>query len=231
MSITVDIRGQKEGQLMKIMASYVGEGGKARDEIVTKEDMENLEESVENLEESVESLKQEKAKSKSAFTRARKQLLELVEETDLPSRSQVRDCQVKLDTAQERALKIMVGLSEHYQWQKNGKARQKITQEMERLVQEFKEAHNRAQEYLDERKESETSTTAGSYHLQEHQKVSLGTPNVKQEAYLPFHEVRLDSSHFCNNSERQEEEQRKSVSAGGVERRTHFPMNPAEHSE
>ena len=43
--------------------------------------------------------------------------------------------------------------------------------------------------------------------------------------------MRFDSSQFCNNSERQEEEQRKSVNAGGVARRTHFPMNPEEHSE
>ena len=96
-----------------------------------------------------------------------------MEETDLLSRSQVRDGQAKLDNEQERALKIMTALSEHYQWQKNGKARQKITQEMEQMVQEFEEAHKRAQEYLDERKESETSTVAGSYHLQEHQKEAL----------------------------------------------------------
>ena len=67
---------------MRIMASNEGEEGKARDEIATTGDMDNFEESL-------ESLMQEKGKLKSAFTRARKQLLELVDETDLPSRSQV----------------------------------------------------------------------------------------------------------------------------------------------
>ena len=127
-------------------------------------------EEVEDLEESLESLKQEKAKEKSEFTRARKQLLEMVEEMDLQSRLQVRDGEAKLDNAQERALKIMIALSEHYQWQKNGTARQKVSQEMEQLVQEFEEAHNRAQEYLNERKESESSKTAGSYNPQEYQR-------------------------------------------------------------
>ena len=202
----------------------MGKEEKARDETATKEDMENLEDSL-------ESLKQEKATAKSAFTRARKQLLELVEETDLLSRSQVRDGQAKLDNAQERALKIMTALSEHYQWQKNGKARQKITEEMERLVHEFEETHNRAQEYLDEQKESEASTTAGTYHLREHKKVSLGSPKCKQQVSSSFQEVRFDSSRFCNNSERQEEEQYKSASASGVERKTHFPINPEEYSE
>lgn len=90
-----------------------------------------------------------------AFTHARKQLLEFVEEMDLPNRHQVREGQAKLDNRQERALKIMIALSDYYQWQKNGRARQKVTQEMEQLVQEFEEAHNRAQEYLDEQKKSE----------------------------------------------------------------------------
>ena len=112
-------------------------------------------------------------KSKSAFTRARKQLLELVEETDLPNKSHIRDGQVKLDNAQERALKIVIELSEHYQSQKNGEARHNISKEMEQLVKESEEAHSRAQEYLEERKESETSTVAGSYYLTEHKKVSL----------------------------------------------------------
>ena len=85
---------------------------------------------------------------------------------------------------------------------------------MEQLVQDLEETHKRAQEYLDERKESEASTIAGSYHLREQQKVSLGTLRFKQEAYLPFQELIFDSSQFCNNSEGQEEEQCKSASAG-----------------
>ena len=77
---------------------------------------------MENLEESLKSMKQEKAKAKSAFMRAIKQLLEFVEE---PNRRQVRYGQAKLDNAQERAMKITSALSEHYQLQKNGKASQK----------------------------------------------------------------------------------------------------------
>ena len=119
------------------MTSNMGEEERTEDGIGRGQD-------VEDLEESLESLKQEKAKAKSAFTRARKQLLELVEEMDLPSRRQVRDGQAKLDNTQEKALKIMIALSMHYQWQKNGRARQKVTQEIEQLVQEFVEAHNRA---------------------------------------------------------------------------------------
>ena len=95
----------------------------------------------------------------------------------------------------------MIALSEHYQWQKNGRARQKVTQEMEQLVQEFEEAHNRAQENLDERKESASSKTAESYNQREYRKVSLGAPKFNQETFLPFQEARYDSSQFQNNAE------------------------------
>ena len=89
---------------MRSMTSNTGEDARTEAGIGRREE-------VEDLEESLESLKQEKAKAKSAFTRARKQLLELVEEMDLPSRRQVRDGQAKLDSTQERALKIMIALS------------------------------------------------------------------------------------------------------------------------
>ena len=70
----------KEGQLTRSMTSNTGEKVRTEDGIGRREE-------VEDLEESLESLKKEKAKAKSAFTRARKQLLELFEETDLPSRA------------------------------------------------------------------------------------------------------------------------------------------------
>ena len=80
-------------------------------------------------------------------------------------------------------------------------------------MQEFEEAHNRAQEYLDERREAESSNTAGSYNPREFRK-----------------EARCDSSKFHNDTERQEELQHKAFNAGGGTRRSQFPMDPEEHS-
>ena len=48
-SITIDKLGQQEGQFMKVMASNVDEEGRAMDEVMRKEDIENLEENVESL--------------------------------------------------------------------------------------------------------------------------------------------------------------------------------------
>ena len=149
----------------------------------------------------MESLKHEKAKAKSTFTRARHQLLELVEEMDLPSRCQVQDGQAKIDNTQERTLKIMIALSEHYQWQNNGRAKQKVTQENGAIAAGVRRTQKRAQEYLDERRESESSKTAGSYNPLEYRKVSLGAPRFNQETYLQFQEAGYDCSQFHNNPE------------------------------
>ena len=91
-------RGQtwtKEGQLTRSMTSNTCEEARTEDGIGRREN-------VEDLEENLESLKQEKAKAKSAFTRARKQLLQLVEEMDFPSRRQVQDGQAKLTTHKKK---------------------------------------------------------------------------------------------------------------------------------
>ena len=99
-------RGQawiKEGQLTRSMTSNTGEDARTEDGIGRREE-------VEDLEESLESLKREKVKAKSALTRAKKQLLEVVEEMDLPSRRQVRDGKAKLDSTQERVQLIRLQL-------------------------------------------------------------------------------------------------------------------------
>ena len=67
---------------------------------------------------------------------------------------------------------------------------------MEQLVQEFEEAYDRAQGYLDGRREAESINTAGTYNPQEYRK-----------------EARFDSSKFHNDAERQEELQYKSLNA------------------
>ena len=54
-------------------------------------------------------------------------------------------------------------------------------------MQEFEEAHNRAEEYLDQRRKEESSKTAGSDNPREFRK-----------------EAKCDSSNFHNDAERQE---------------------------
>eukprot|EP00794_Sanderia_malayensis_P002099 gene2099-2384_t len=132
-------------------------------------------------------LKEEKAKAKSAFMRARNRLLELVEETDL---QRVRDERFKLDICQARAMDSMVALSDYYRDQKNCKAKKLVTEEMEKLMNEFEHAHNIAQEYFDERRESASDKSSSSTSSR---KTSPEVDSLNQDAYFSSTKPRVDS--------------------------------------
>ena len=68
---------------------------------------------IEEIEDHIEELKQEKAKAKSAFTRSRHKLLQLLED-DLPSRRAVRSAQEILNKNQEMAMELLSTLSTEY---------------------------------------------------------------------------------------------------------------------
>ena len=65
-------------------------------------------------EDRIESLKQQKAKDKSAFTRIKNKLLNLLDEEDYPSRREVKAVCQKLCEVQECTMSTMEELSQEY---------------------------------------------------------------------------------------------------------------------
>ena len=116
-----------------------------------------LGEAVDEKEERIESLRQQKAKDKSAFTRIKNKLLSLLDEEDYPSRREVKAMCQKLCEVQERTMLTMEELSQEYLSSKDKEKRKKLTGEMDKLEAEFSEAHDKAQEYLDSRKDELSS--------------------------------------------------------------------------
>ena len=102
--------------------------------------------------ERVETFKQEKAKTKANFTRARRRLLALIDDDQPPRRGEVRDECKGLDAAWESAMNVMENLSEEYSRQGDRYNRRKLGREIEQLENEFTEAQNKAQEFLDKTK-------------------------------------------------------------------------------
>ena len=68
----------------------------------------------------------------------------------------------KLEAALEIAFSVMVELSMEYSRQGDRKNRNKTTEEIEQLHQEFTEAQNRALEYLDDGKDDRSSVSTES---------------------------------------------------------------------
>ena len=109
-------------------------------------------EAVDEEEERIESLTQQKAKDISAFTRI-KNKPSLLDEEDHPSRREVKAACQKLCEVQERTRSTMEELSQEYLSSKDKKKHKKLTGEMDKLEADFSEVHEKAQEYLDSRKD------------------------------------------------------------------------------
>ena len=158
----------------------------------------------EDHEERLEGLKQEKASAKASFTRARRQLLELIDEEDLPSRRQVREACRKVDSAQERAHSVMKKLADEYSQRKDRIKRQRVGQEMEQLECEFSEAQNRAQEYLDARKDEASSVCTETSEVTSRR--SQGEIKARQEAEQVREELRLKEEEIAHRQRQMKEE-------------------------
>ena len=113
-----------------------------------------------DIRQQIEELKRQKARKKSAFTKARRAMLILLDE-DLPSRREIRSQQKNVEDCQEEAMNIMEALMDRYQAEGDQNGIRKINEELEILEKECTSAQNRAQEYLDSRAHEESSASSG----------------------------------------------------------------------
>ena len=98
----------------------------------------------------------QKARKKSTFTKAKRAMLILLGE-DLPSRSEIRNQQQKVEDCQEKAMSVMETLIDMYTAVGDQESIKKINKELEKLERECTSAKNRAQQYLDSRAHQESS--------------------------------------------------------------------------
>lgn len=90
------------------------------------------------------------------MTRIRHGLLQLLEE-DLPSRTQIREAREKLDKQLDKVMGDLEALSTAYEKRQDTANVRKLSQEVERIAEEFTDTQNRTQEYLDSRKDELSS--------------------------------------------------------------------------
>ena len=85
-----------------------------------------------DIRQQVEELKRQKARRKSAFTKARRAMLILLDE-DLPSRREIRSQQQKVEDCQEEAMSVMEALMDKYLAEGDQEGIRKINEELETL--------------------------------------------------------------------------------------------------
>ena len=103
--------------------------------------------------------KKDKARAKSNFTRSRNKLLLLVEEQAMPSRLGVRDACQKMDTCMEIAMEVLAKFSNIYIRNKQLQKSKIVVSDMEKIEDEFNTAYEKAQGYLESRKEDSSSVS------------------------------------------------------------------------
>ena len=104
----------------------------------------------------LDGLKRKKTQAKAACTRTRKRLISLMV-SDLPSRIQTREALQQIDDAQQVTLEIMVKIADEYKSCNDLKNFQKVTSEMEDIEEITTEVTERAQIYLDSRRDEASS--------------------------------------------------------------------------
>ena len=104
--------------------------------------------SVEQNEVSILELRQQKAKTKSAFIKARRSLLVSLTDKELKTDRIVYLCDL-LDDCQREAMDIMFQLGEKYKVQKDEKNYGKVCEEIEQIETECSSAQKRAQDIIE----------------------------------------------------------------------------------
>ena len=85
----------------------------------------------------------------------------------MPSRSKVREAREKLDKQLDKVMEDLEALSTMYEKRQDTANRSKLSQEIERIEEEFTDAQNRTQEYLDSRKDELSSIASETSQAQE----------------------------------------------------------------
>ena len=103
---------------------------------------------IEMFEETIADLKQNKARSKTVFTKARRRLLVLLQE-QVTVEQVDGECE-QLEMLMEELLEVTNRLSAKYKVEKDIKSNERLSSEIEQIEIEFTDAQNRAQKVRDE---------------------------------------------------------------------------------
>ena len=101
-------------------------------------------------------LERMKAMKKSQLTKFKHKMLRLLDE-DLPSRREVRRLQEQLEQYHEEVMFAIIKLLDRYEDDHNPVVFDQMSEEMEHMVNEFGNVQDQAQEYLDSRKDEDSS--------------------------------------------------------------------------
>ena len=102
----------------------------------------------------------DKARANSNFSCAKNKLLSLLEQQELPSRREVQDACRRMETCSELAIDVLTNVSEFYIRNNEIQKSMRVSNEMEKIDDEYSSAYGAGNEYLQSRQDDRSSVTS-----------------------------------------------------------------------
>ena len=125
--------------------------------------------------------KKDKARVKPSFSRAKNRLIGLLEQQELPSRNEVQDACRRMDSCAELATDVLTNFSEFYIKINEMQKSMRVSNEAEKLDDEYSSAYEAATEYLQSRQDERSSVTSDILSINMIEQMNISETNERDD--------------------------------------------------
>ena len=147
--------------------------------------------------------KRDKARAKANFGRCKNKLVSLLEEHEPPSRRAALDACGKMDSLSELATDVLTSFAEFYISIDEVQKSMRVSNDLEKILDEYSSAHEAATDYLESRQDERSSVTSDilTIDMLEHMNSSeTNKKEVEKQQVLPQTEQEVSAVYSNKNS-------------------------------
>ena len=147
--------------------------------------------------------KKDKARAKANFSRCKNKLVSLLEEQEPPSRRAVLDACGKMDSLSELATDVLTSFAEFYISIDEVQKSMRVSNELEKILDEYSSAREAATDYLESRQDERSSVTSDilTIDMLEHMNISeTNKKEVERQQVLPQTEQEVSAVYANKNN-------------------------------
>ena len=124
--------------------------------------------------------KKDKARAKANFSRCKNKLVSLLEEQEPPSRRAVLDACGKMDSLSELATDVLTSFAEFYISIDEVQKSMRVSNELEKILDEYSSAREAATDYLESRQDERSSVTSDILTIDMLEHMNISETNKKE---------------------------------------------------
>ena len=178
--------------------------------------------SAENLVKLEAEYKKDKARVKSSFSRAKNRLIGLLDQQELPSRNEVQDACRRMDSCAELATDVLTNFSEFYIRVNEMQKSMRVSNEAEKLEDEYSSAYEAATEYLQSRQDERSSVTSDILSINMIEQINISETNERERPRIQRQDevgTVISNNTSETTHETESERRNRNVRVGGFDKR------------